>query len=83
MSAADEVKQPVLRGEEGGNVRPADDRFLSSAAKRKRNAYVSKVEQAQAEDLQRDAPKEDPFAEVIENAVTEVQTRPEEGSTDE
>ena len=40
----EEIKQPELRGKDKhGNVRPADDRFLSSRDKKKRDAYVAKV----------------------------------------
>lgn len=74
-----EVKQPELRAsDKDGNVRPADDRFLSSKDKKKRDAYVDKVEAEAAKAAEADAPAEDdPFAEVIDNAVQDALTRPE------
>lgn len=43
-----EIKQPELRATDSrGNVRPADDRYLSKGDKRKRDAYVEKVKAAE------------------------------------
>lgn len=65
-----DIEQPDLRGaDKRGNVRPSDDRFLSAAQKRKRDAYVTKVEEAKADaEASRDV-VEDPLADVLQDAV--------------
>lgn len=66
----DEIEQPDLRGEDKhGNVRPADDRFLTKAQQRKRDAFVTKVEEAKADAETREAPEDDPLAEVLQAGV--------------
>jgi hypothetical protein len=73
-----EIQQPILRAnDKHGNVRPADDRFLSSAAKKKRDAYVAKVENAAAKAFATDSDKADPYAAVINDAVEQVLTAPD------
>lgn len=55
---------PDLRAsDKRGNVRPADDRFLSSSQKRKRDKHVAEVEQTEAAQAAAiPAPEDDPFA---------------------
>lgn len=73
-----EVKQPELRAsDKHGNVRPADDRFLSSGDKKKRDAYVAKVDAALAKEAKGEPVQEDPYADVINDAVETVLTRPD------
>lgn len=65
----DDIKPPQLRGKDKhGNVRPADDRYLAASDKRKRDVYVAKVDAAGVE--QATKPKDDPFHDVIQGAVT-------------
>lgn len=76
-----EIKQPELLaydGErsEGGNVRPADDRHLTATQKRKRNAYVAKVEEAQADAEANREAGDDPLAPVLQDAVNRALTDP-------
>lgn len=87
----DEIKQPELLGQDKrGNVRPADDRFLSTSQKRKRDAYVTKVEEATADAAAAAAtePADDPLATILTDAVSRALTveQPDEttgGTSDE
>lgn len=72
-----ELKQPELRGDENGNVRPADSRYLSKADAKKQAAYVEKVGEANAEALVTPADEDDTIAAVLDDAVAAVLTKPE------
>lgn len=77
MSA--EIKQPELRAaDKRGNVRPADDRYLSKSDQRKQAAYVEKVKAAEAERDRREAPEDDPYADTIGRAVRNLAPAPTE-----
>lgn len=79
---------PDLRPEDKhGNVRPADDRYLSSADKKKRDDYVAKVEkadqeaQAEVDKDRAEAAAKDPITDVLQRAVDQALTDPKGGKS--
>lgn len=87
---AEEIQPPVLRAKDKrGNVRPADDRFLSGAQKAKRDAHVEKVAKAVERSEAKEAAKaakvaaKDPYAEVLTNAVEGALTAPDQAPAPE
>lgn len=77
MANAKRPEPPDLRPKdpETGAVRPADDRYLSDADKKKRDDYVAKVAKADAADQAKvakaraEAASQDPITDVLQSAV--------------
>jgi hypothetical protein len=82
---SDEITPPELLAYDeprikGGNVRPADDRYLTASQKRKRDAHVGKVAEAVAEAEADREVVEDPMADVLQQAVDQALTASDPGS---
>lgn len=61
----------------GGNVRPADDRFLTEKQIERRDAYLAEVAELEAEAAVTDPPDEDPVGDLLQGIADSVHTDPE------